>query len=128
MMAGENILVVDDEVIIGTGFDRSLVKKGYHVDSVLSGEEALVAVRKKKYDIVFIDKIMPGMDGVETCREVKKLSPESVCIFMTGLFDKDNILKEMAFVDAGGRTYYLYKPFSEGEIEAVIKMVINEKS
>ena len=126
-MAAENILVVDDEEIIGIGFDRSLVKKGYHVDSVLSGEDAVKAVTLKKFDLIFIDKDMPGMDGIETCREVKKLCPDSVCIFMTGLFDKENIMKEMAFVDAGGRTYYLYKPFSEGEIEEVIKKVLNEK-
>lgn len=126
-MAQESILVVDDESIIGLTFDRALVKKGYHVDSVLSGEEALEAVKKRKYDLVFIDKMMPGMDGIETCREIKKISPDSICIFMTGLFDKENNLKEMAFVDAGGRTYYLYKPFADGEIESVIKKVISER-
>ncbi len=125
-MAAENILVVDDEEIIGIGFDRLLVKKGYYVDSVLSGGEAVKAVTLKKYDLVFIDKMMPGMDGIETCREIKKLSPDSVCIFMTGLLDKENIMKEMAFVDAGGPTYYLYKPFSDGEIEEVIRKALKD--
>lgn len=123
-MSAENILVVDDEAIIGIGFDRTLSPKGYHVESVLSGEEALVAVQKKKFDLVFIDKTMPGMDGIATCREVKKLSPDSICIFMTGLLDKANTLQEQAFVDAGGRTYYLYKPFAAGELEEVIRKAL----
>ncbi|MEI6438493.1 MAG: response regulator [Candidatus Omnitrophota bacterium] len=126
-MAQESILVVDDESIIGLTFDRALVKKGYHVDSVLSGEAALEVVQKKKYDLVFIDKMMPGMDGIETCREIKKLSPDSVCIFMTGQFDRNNILKEQRFVEAGGRTYYLYKPFFEGEMVSVIQKALGEK-
>ena len=126
-MAAENILVVDDEAIIGIGFDRVLGNRGYHVESVLSGEEALAAVQKKRYDLVFIDKTMPGMDGIATCLEIKRLSPDSICIFMTGLLDKENNLKEQAFVDAGGKTYYLYKPFAAGELEEVTRKALSEK-
>jgi len=126
-MSAENILVVDDEKIIGVAFNRALSEKGFHVDAVLSGEEALIAVTKKRYDLIFIDKSMPGMDGIETCRAVKKLSPESIAIFMTGSFDKDNILKEAEFVKAGGRTYYLYKPFAQGELQEVAVKALSEK-
>ena len=126
-MSAENILIVDDEEIIGIALERELSEKGYHIDYVLSGEEALKAVQNKKYDIVFIDKKMPGMDGIETCREIKKLSPLSIAIFMTGLFDQNNIFKEQQFVQAGGRTYYLYKPFSQGEVQEVILKALNEK-
>ena len=119
-MAAESILVVYDEKIIGTWFDREFSGKGYHVESVLNGEAAVNAVKKIQYDLVFIDKDMPGMDGIETCRAIKRLSPASICIFMTGKFDKDNTLQESEFLDAGGRTYYLYKPFGEGEIQDVI--------
>ncbi|MBF0123410.1 MAG: response regulator [Candidatus Omnitrophica bacterium] len=126
-MATKNVLVVDDEAIIGIGFDRALTEYGYQVDSALSGAEALEAVKKKKYDLVFIDKMMPVMDGIETCRGVKKVSPDSICIFMTGLFNKENILKEMAFIEAGGRTYYLYKPFSSSELLDVAQKALGEK-
>ncbi|MBF0121881.1 MAG: response regulator [Candidatus Omnitrophica bacterium] len=126
-MASESILVVDDEPIVGLGFERGLGDKGYYVKSVLSGEEALKAVALRKYNVVFIDKDMPGMDGVETCREIKKICPDSICIFMTGKFDKNNTLKESAFVEAGGRTYYLYKPFIAGEIQEVILKALSEK-
>jgi len=126
-MSTENILVVDDERIIGTAFETALGDKGYNVDSVLNAEEALIAVTKKKYDLVFIDKTMPGMDGIEACREIKKLSPESIAVFMTGCFDKHNIIKEQQFVDAGGRTYYLYKPFARGELLEVVIKALSEK-
>ncbi len=126
-MSAENILVVDDEPIIGIGFKRELDGKGYNVDSVLSGGEALKAVKLKKYDIVFIDKILPGMDGVETCKALKKVSPDLICIFMTGHFSKENVLKEAQFVEAGGRTYYLYKPFVQGEVQEIIQKALSEK-
>lgn len=127
-MSAEKILVVDDEPIIGIAFQRELGEKGYDVDSVLSGEEALKAVKQKKYDIIFIDKVMPGMDGIETCRKIKYISPDSIAIFMTGLFDKENILKEAQFVAAGGRTYYLYKPFSQGELLEVIQKALDKNN
>ena len=126
-MSAEKILVVDDEPVIGISFEREFSEKGYNVDSVRSGQEALLAVKNKKYDIVFIDKIMPGMDGIETCREIMKISPDSIAIFMTGSFDKDNIIKEQQFVAAGGRTYYLYKPFAEGEVHGIILKALSEK-
>ncbi|MBF0489647.1 MAG: response regulator [Candidatus Omnitrophica bacterium] len=71
---------------------------------------------------------MPGIDGIETCREIMKLSPDSICIFMTGKFEKNNILKEAEFIDAGGKTYYLYKPFAIGELEEVIQKALSEKN
>lgn len=127
-MSGERILVVDDEALIGIAFEREFSDKGYHVDYVLSGEEALRAVKEKDYDIVFIDKNLPGMDGIETCREIKKIAPALIAIFMTGAFDKDNILKEQQFVEAGGRTFYLYKPFARGEVHEVIQQVLIKRN
>ena len=123
-MPSENILVVDDEALIGIAFEREFSDKGYHVDYVLNGEDALEAVKAKKYDLIFIDKKMPGIDGVETCQRLKMISPDSIAIFMTGSFDKDNKIKEQQFVDAGGRTFYLYKPFARGEVLAVIQKVL----
>ena len=126
-MEAARILIVDDQVTIGIAFKLELGTLGYDVDSVLCGEEAMKAVNNKKYDLALIDKDMPGMDGIETCREIKRISPDTISIFMTGLFNKENILKEAEFVAAGGRTYNLYKPFAPGEIEGVIRKVLSEK-
>ena len=125
-MSGKNILVVDDEPLVGIAFQRELGMEGYQVDSVLSGAEALKAVKEKDYDLALIDKDMPLMDGVETCREINKVSPGLIMIFMTGLFDKHNIAKEREFVEAGGRTYYLYKPFAQGELLSVVQKALFE--
>lgn len=123
----KNILVVDDEPIIGTAFQRELGDKGYDVDCVLCGEDALKAVKEKSYDLVFIDKVMPGMDGVETCREINKASPGSILIFMTGHFDKESSIKEAQFIGAGGRSYYLYKPFARGELLETVSKALKDK-
>lgn len=125
-MAAENILVVDDEPLIGTAFQRELGERGYQVDCVLSGEAAVEAVKQKKYHLALIDKNLSGMDGIETCRAIKKISPDSILVFMTGHFDKENTLKEQAFVAAGGRTYYLYKPFATGELQDVVQKALQE--
>ncbi len=126
-MAGENILIVDDEPLIGVAFQRELGLEGYHVNSVLSGEAALQAVTQKKYDLVLIDKDMPGIDGIETCREIAKICPDAILIFMTGLFDQNNYAKECQFVEAGGRSCNLYKPFRQGELRAVVRKALDEK-
>ena len=86
-------------------------------------------VKSKKYDLIFIDLVMPGMDGVETCRAIKKISPASILVFMTGKVGGhvDPIFKEVEFVNAGGKDYYLYKPFLAGEILAVTKKALKER-
>jgi CheY-like chemotaxis protein len=127
-MSAERILVVDDEPIIGIAFQRELGEQGFTVDSVTSAEDAFKAVKSKRYDLVFIDKVMPGIDGIEACRKIKEISPRSIAIFMTGYLDKHNILKEKEFIDAGGKSYYLYKPFAEGELLMVIQKALQEKA
>jgi DNA-binding response OmpR family regulator len=126
-MAGEKILVVDDEKIVGTAFKRELERENYEVDSALDGEKAREMAKLKKYDLIFVDLIMPGMDGVQTCKILKDISPDSTIIFMTGRIDKDTIFKEIEFCKAGGKVYYLYKPFGEGEILSVTRKALAEK-
>jgi len=123
----KQILVVDDEKIIGTAFKRELGREGYEVDSVLSGEEALEIVKLKKYALIFVDLIMPGMDGIQTCRAIKEISPDSIIVFMTGRIDKGTIFKEIEFTRAGGKVYYLYKPFLEGELLEVTRKALGDK-
>jgi len=71
---------------------------------------------KKRYDIIFIDLVMPEMNGIETCKAIKKVSPDSIPIFFTGKISTDINDKEIEFMNAGGEVYYLYKPFEEGVI------------
>ncbi len=127
-MAKEKILVVDDEKDICAFFRAELSEKGYEVDCAPDAEQAIKMVESKKYDVVFLDWILPGMDGVEACKIIKKMSPSSITIFLTGKLDTGNVLKkEVEFAEAGGKVYFLYKPFSDGEILKVLQKALMER-
>jgi len=126
-MSGKKILVIDDEEIIQIAFKKELEREGYVVDGALSGEEAVKLVKAKKYDLVFVDFVLPGINGVQTCREIKKISPEATLVFMTGNIDKRLNYSEMDFAEAGGRIYHLYKPFINDEILDIVKKALKEK-
>lgn len=127
-MPAIKILVVDDERIIGTMFKRELESEGYSVDVALNGVEALKLVSSNIYDLVFMDLMMPGMDGIETCREIKKICPDLIVALMTGKVDRNSVNKELDFVNAGGKPFFLYKPFAENEITDVIQKALGGRS
>ena len=58
-------------------------------------------VKEKKYDLIFIDFILPDKDGIQVCKEIKKINQNAKMVFMTGNTDNDPIFKEMEFIDAG---------------------------
>lgn len=118
-MLGANILIVDDEPLIGYSLKRELGDRGYQVDSVLSGEEAQDAVKQKKYDLALIDKNMPGINGIETCRCVKSSCPDMVVIFITG----ENRFPQEEAAAAGG-SGFLFKPFAAGEVLAAVQKAL----
>lgn len=122
-MAGERILIVDDERFVGMALKRELGRLAYQVDSVLSGEEAVKLCRQKEYSVALIDKNMPGMNGVNTCRELKKFSQDLIVILITG----ENTVPEAELEAAGGMSY-LFKPFLEGEVREAVKLALNEKA
>lgn len=123
-MAGEKILVVDDVPVVCAAFKKELGEAGYDVDSALSGEEAIKMAHVKPYRLIFIDMVMPGIDGVRTCKEIKGILPKTTLVFMTGKLDENTIYREVEFTKAGGELYYLYKPFAEGEILDVTKKIL----
>ena len=126
-MADKTVLVVDDEKVCGLGFKRELEAHGFAVDCVLSGEEALEKAGQVKYDLAFIDYYLPGMNGVETCKALKKVSPRTIMIFFTGTVGHGVLDKEDEFVKAGGRVAWLYKPFMDGELLKVAQEALSGK-
>ena len=62
MSTKPQVLVIDDDAVVGRSFDRVLSDKGYEVSTVLSGEEAMKEMESHEYDVVFTDIKMPGMD------------------------------------------------------------------
>ena len=78
------ILVIDDEPVIRDLLYDVLTRKGYRVDTAEDGSRGLEKAKTKKYDVVFTDIRMPGMNGVEVYKRLKVISPESQVIVMTG--------------------------------------------
>ncbi len=125
-MPKKNVLVVDDIEIVFNAFKEELDKSAYLIDTALSGETALEKARTKNYDIIFIDLFMPGMSGVQTCRALKEISPDSNLIAMTGQIYDGLTFKELEFINAGGQIHYLYKPFLKGDILKITQNIFDK--
>src|SRR4029453_11181827 len=83
-LTGDHILIVDDEPAIRTSLRGVLEDEGYRVTAVASGADALAAVADDGHDLVFLDIWMPGMDGLETLTELKRLRPDATVVMISG--------------------------------------------
>lgn len=101
------LLIAEDEKKL-----RKLVKdffelKGYEVAEAGNGSEAVDALQKQKFDLIFLDIMMPGMDGLEACEKLRSYTDAPI-IFLTALYDEETKLKGYAC----GADDYVTKPFS----------------
>lgn len=126
-MIKKKILVVDDEKLVCIALTKELEEEGYLVESVLSGYEALEKVKKKRYDLIFLDLVMPGLDGIDTCKLIKKVSPKTEIVCFTGTYDQQLMKRQTEFISAGGRLYFLYKPFKEGYIKETARKALKQR-
>ena len=115
-MSAERILVVDDEVEIGELLDLYLTKEGYQVAIALDGQQAIDIITNEKVDLIILDVLLPGLDGIEVCREIRKVTDVPI-VFLS--CRGDDIDKVDGLV-AGGDDY-ITKPFSPREIVARVK-------
>jgi CheY-like chemotaxis protein len=83
-MTSRKILVVDDEMAIINLLKQAFVADGYDVSTALSGEKALEVLEEETIYVMFIDLNLPGMDGIELCRKIKKQVPMAVPYAITG--------------------------------------------
>jgi CheY-like chemotaxis protein len=111
-----SILAIDDEEIVLDSFRKILVLDGFSVDTVESGPEALMLVKRKDYDFVFTDLKMPGMDGVEVTKAVKHLRPDIDVIVITGYATIETAVETMKY----GAMDYVQKPFTEDELTSFV--------
>lgn len=123
-MKSSRILIVDDEKLVCKGLKKEFSEAGFNADCAANGEEAIECFKKNEYDLVFLDLVLPEADGVKTCKELKSINPRAKIVLMTGMLEKDPILKEVEFEQAGGQIEYLYKPFSEGEVLEIAKKIL----
>jgi two-component system response regulator MprA len=112
----ERILVVEDEDRIAQFLERGLIFEGYRVDVARDGSEGLRKARENPPDLVILDLMLPGIDGLEVCRRLRVAS--DVPILM--LTAKDTVEDRVIGLDAGADDYLL-KPFSFDELLARIR-------
>lgn len=121
-MSAKEILVVDDEPDIVELVSYNLRKEGFSVSSASDGEEALHKIRKGKFDLVVLDLMLPGIQGIELCRILRK-NPETESLPVVMLTAKGESTDKVLGLEIGADDY-LAKPFSPRELVARIKAVL----
>jgi len=115
-MAGERILIVEDEVRIAQFIERGLIYEGYRVNVARDGQSGLTLARDTPPDLVILDWMLPGLDGLEVCKRLRAAS--DVPILM--LTAKSDINDRVIGLDAGADDY-LVKPFAIDELMARVR-------
>jgi two-component system KDP operon response regulator KdpE len=118
-MTQGRILVVDDDPQIRRVLRTTLVMQGYEVADARSGEDALEKLREGKYDLILLDMNMEGMDGIETCREIRAASDVAIVMLTVRDTERDKV----SALDAGADDY-VTKPFSTPELLARVRAAL----
>ena len=117
------ILVIDDEERILQFLQRGLSYEGYRVDVALDGPTGLALARTNPPDIVILDWMLPGMDGLEVCRRLRATSAAPILM----LTAKDAVSDRVQGLDAGADDY-LVKPFAFDELLARLRALLRRAS
>jgi two-component system KDP operon response regulator KdpE len=114
------LLIVDDDYSIRRALHMTLYAQGFDVTEASSGDEALSLARAVRYDAVLLDINMPGRDGMEVCRELRKLFPRLAILMLTVRSSQDD---RVGALDAGADDYVV-KPFHMRELSARIRAAL----
>ena len=121
--AGPRVLVVDDELDFMETLVKRLERRGFEVTGVGGGQEALNLLQKERFDVVVLDVMMPGMDGIETLREIKLAWPRTQVILLSGHGGEEMGMRGMAY----GAYSYLLKPVALKIIVETAYMAFEER-
>ncbi|MBT5139648.1 MAG: response regulator transcription factor [Acidimicrobiaceae bacterium] len=116
---GTRILTVEDDERIRTAVKLALEDEGWEVEEADSGEEALNAFTRKAADVVLIDIMLPGIDGFDVCRSIRRVSDVPI-VMVTARADTHDVV---AGLEAGADDY-LTKPFAPKELSARIRALL----
>jgi two-component system KDP operon response regulator KdpE len=112
--------VVDDEPSLRKVIRASLAASGFAVEEAETGKDAVAAIRQKQYDIVLLDVNMPGISGVEACRQIRALAPRAGIVMVTV---RDSEEDKVRALEAGADDY-VTKPFRFRELVARLGAVL----
>jgi DNA-binding NtrC family response regulator len=117
------VLVVDDEEKYVEYLRKRLANRGLDVTAAYSGEAALEVMAQHPQDVVVLDVLMPGMDGIATLREMKKRDPHLEVIILTGHASMESAIDGMKL----GAYDYLMKPFDTDDLVDRIRKAYNRR-
>ncbi len=123
MTSKASILIVDDNVSLIRTMSFILHRKGYDVVTTEDGQEAIKRVKCRHFDIAFIDIKMPVMSGVEVCKRLKKIEPETVAVMITAYAVEDMIQEALQ----EGAYGVIYKPIDMEETLKLIDEICEKK-
>jgi DNA-binding NtrC family response regulator len=117
------IHIIDDEPIIHEVLSQLLTSEGYEVVLSSSGEEALDKHATETYDVILLDLLMPGLDGIEVLKSIKKIDPLAVIIIITAYASVESAIAAMKL----GAYDYVQKPFKHEELLLTIRRALEHK-
>ncbi len=115
-----SVLVVDDEPSLRKVIRASLATSGFAVEEAETGKDAVAAIKQKQYDIVLLDVNMPGMSGVEACRQIRALAPGTGIVMVTVRDAEEDKVRALE----AGADDYVTKPFRFRELVARLGAVL----
>ncbi len=119
-----HILIVDDESHVTNALRRTLAYEGYRISTAVDGESALALARTKPPDLVILDLMLPGINGLEVCRRLRAAG-EGVAVLM--LTARDTVADRVLGLETGADDY-LIKPFALEELLARIKALLRRST
>ncbi len=114
------ILIVEDQKKTAQFIRKGLLEQGYAADVVGDGQEAEAQARAYDYDLIILDVMLPGQDGMEVCRNLRRLKIQAPILMLTALGSTENKVKGL---DSGADDY-LGKPFEFNELLARIRALV----
>ncbi len=120
MEKNKHILLVEDDISILMGLKNNLIAEGYEVDTAVNGLDGLKLASEKLFDLLILDVMLPGMNGFEICKRIKKEKPLVPIIMLTA---RSSEMDKIAGLDYGADDY-ITKPFSLSELLARIRAIL----
>src|ERR1700738_3392771 len=119
-LQSSSVLVVDDEPSLRRALRTSLTASGFAVEEARTGEEALGTVQRHPFDLVLLDISMPGINGIDTCRQIRGISPHAGIVMITVRDVEDDKVRALE----AGADDYVTKPFKLRELTARLRAVL----
>ena len=121
-----SIMIVDDEIIVRESFFHWFAKFGHKVDTAASGFEALEKLEKFPFEVLFVDIKMPGMDGIEALRVIRRdiRLQSTPVVMLTSVTDLNTVTEAIE----SGANDYIAKPFKIGKLMECVEKYVHAKT